>query len=46
MLRFIAAALAMTALAMAAQTDAPTSGDSQATSIASIHRAPYVEITL
>jgi len=43
MLRFIVAALAMTALAMAAQSDAPTSGNSQGTSIASIHRAPYVE---
>jgi hypothetical protein len=43
MLRLIAAALAMTALAMAAQSDAPTSGDSQATSIASIHRALYAE---
>jgi hypothetical protein len=43
MLRFIAAALAMTALAMAAQSDTPISGDSQANSIASIHRAPYVE---
>jgi hypothetical protein len=43
MLRFITAALAITALAMAAQSDAPISGDSQATSIASIHRAPCVE---
>jgi hypothetical protein len=43
MVRFISVVLAITALAMAAQSDAPTSGDSQAASIASIHRAPYVE---
>ena len=43
MLRIITAALALTALAMAAQSDAPSSGNSQATSIASIHRAPYTE---
>jgi len=43
MLRILTVALAMTALAMAAQSDTPTSRDSQVTSIASIHRTPYVD---
>jgi hypothetical protein len=43
MLRIIIAALALTALAMTAQSDAPISGDSQVTSIAAIHRAPHLE---